>query len=141
MRGWRRAARAASGAGLLLLGWSASLPAATCDEYNPAGPAHAAQITLTSSDAADESGDELRSFVATGSLGKVAVTVISATPPGIVGSVSAVPDLSGFSPHYGERLKGIAVTVRLKSGRRQVTVVVRLRQVCAQYFRNTFLYY
>ena len=51
------------------------------------------------------------------------------------------PTLSRFSPRYGERLKGIAVAVSLKRGATPVTVAVRLRQVCAGYFRDTFLYY
>ena len=141
MRRWRRSAWAGCGVALFLLCRPTALPAATCDEYNSASPARTTQVTLSSSDAVDESRDELRSFIETGSLGRVTVSVLSANPSGIVGAVSATPEVSDFSSRYGERLKGIAVTVRLKTGRQPAEVVLRLRQVCARYFRNTFLYY
>jgi hypothetical protein len=141
MRRWRRAAQALFGAGLLVLAWPAAGSAAPCDEYNPAAPARSGEITLTANDAADEGRDELRSFIETGSLGRVEVAVLSATPPGIVSRIAALPEISGFSPRYGERLKGVAVTVHLKTGLGRAVVVLRLRQVCARYFRNTFLYY
>ena len=141
MRHWGRFAQAACAAGLFVVCWPAALSAASCDDYDAASPALTAQITLTSSDAVDERGDELRSFIATGSLGRVDATVASSAPPGIVRAVSAVPRLSRFSPRYGERLKGIAIAVSLKRGATPVTVAVRLRQVCARYFRDTFLYY
>lgn len=128
------------------------LPAAACDEYDPAGPARDARITLDGGDLVDEAGDEIRSFIATDSIGAVAVRLLSATPPGIALDVSATPEVSRFSPYYGENLKGIAVAVRLagtatRAGEtpavrmRRVRVVLGLRQVCARYFRNTFLYY
>lgn len=83
----------------------------------------------------------MRSFVDTGSIGMVEGAIVSATPPGIVASFSAVPEISRFSPHDGEALKGIAVAVRLAHASRRVRVVIGLRQVCASYFRDTFLYY
>jgi hypothetical protein len=49
--------------------------------------------------------------------------------------------VSRVSPLYGEQLKGIAVAVSLRGRARPGTVVLSLRQVCAEYFRNTFLYY
>src|SRR4051794_3921426 len=139
-RGWR-SARAAWGAGLFLLccPWTAS--AAPCDEYDPAGPSRSARITLGSSDFVDQRRDEMRSFVATGSIGQVAVGIVSSSPPGIVRGVSAVPELSQMSPHYGEQLKGIAIAVSLGHGVGAATVTLNVRQVCAEYFRNTFLYY
>lgn len=141
MRRWWRSAGTACGAGLFILCCPAVLSAAPCDQYDPAGPTRSAQITLNSSDFVDESRDEMRSFIATGSIGKVDVRVVSATPGGIVRDVSAIPEISRFSPHYGEVLKGIAITVALRSGARPAIVVVNLRQVCAEYFRNTVLYY
>ena len=145
MRCWSKAARAACGAGLFalccILCVPAVLAAAACDEYDPTGPSRSAQITLTSSDFVDEKRDELRSFIATGSVGHVAAAIVASTPPGIVRAVSAVPQVSRLSPGHGEQLKGIAVAVSLMSGAGPATVVVSLRQVCAQYFRNTFLYY
>ena len=134
-------ARAAIYASLLSLcvpavGWGAP-----CDEYDPHSPARGAKITLTPGDFLDESRDELRSFVATGSLGAVEAYIITASPPGIADGLFAVPQLSRFSRDYGEEIKGIAVGVRLSGGGRAARVVVGLRQVCARYFRNTFLYY
>jgi len=141
MRGWGRLARAAYGAGLLILCCPAALSAAPCDEYDPTGPSRSAQITLNASDFVDENRDEMRSFIETGSIGSVEVRIVSATPGGIVRSVSAVPRVSRVAPDHGEQLKGIAVTVSLKKSAAPATVVVNLRQVCARYFRNTFLYY
>ncbi len=141
MRRWARSARAAYGAGLLVLCWPAALSAAPCDQYDPYSPSRSAQITLDSSDYVDQSRDEMRSFIETGSLGKVEAAVVSSTPNDIVRSVSAVPKVSRLDPLYGEELKGIAVTVSLRNGAGSAKVVVNLRQVCAQYFRNTFLYY
>jgi len=141
MRRWWRSARAACGAGLFILFCPAALSAAACDEHDPAGPSRSAQITLNSSDLVDARGDEMRSFVATGSIGKVAVASVSSTPRDIVRGVSAVPEISRFSPLYGEQLKGIAVAVSLRNGAPPAIVTLHLRQVCAEYFRNTFLYY
>ena len=145
MRRWwrsaRRSALAACGAGLFVLCLPATLSAAPCDEYDPTGPARSAQITLDARDFVDQRHDEMRSFVATGSIGKVAVRVVSSTPHGIVRGVSASPELSRVSPNYGEQLKGIAIVVSLRNRAPAATVVLNLRQVCAEYFRNTFLYY
>ncbi|HEV8679289.1 MAG TPA: hypothetical protein VGQ90_07925 [Stellaceae bacterium] len=141
MRRWRRAARTACGVGLLLLGLPAAASAAPCDEYDPTGPARSARITLDASDLVDERSDEMRSFVATGSLGKVEAAIVSSTPKDAVHRVSAAPQVSRFTRDHGEQLKGIAVTVSLRNGAGPAKVVVNLRQVCAQYFRNTFLYY
>jgi hypothetical protein len=117
------------------------LSAAPCDQFDPAGPARSAQITLNSSDFVDERRDEMRSFIATGSLGEVAVSVVSSTPGGIVSGVSATPEVSRFSANYGEQLKGIAIAVSLRRGAGPAAVVLNLRQVCAEYFRHTVLYY
>src|SRR5438445_238688 len=95
------------------------------------GAAGSAQITLTPNDFVDERRDEMRSFIATGSLGKVDVSVVSSTPGGIVRGVSGTPQISRFSPLYGEQLKGIAIAVSLRSGGRPATLILRLRQVCA----------
>jgi hypothetical protein len=141
MRRWWRSARAACGAGLFVLGCPAALPAATCDEYDPAGASSSARITLSSSDFVDQRRDEMRSFIATGSIGKVDVAIVSSTPRDIVRGISAVPEISRASPNYGEQLKGIAIAVSLRNGTRPPIVVLNLRQVCAEYFRNTFLYY
>ncbi|HKG85381.1 MAG TPA: hypothetical protein VKB16_19860, partial [Beijerinckiaceae bacterium] len=71
----------------------------------------------------------------------VDVGIVASSPPGAVVGVSAVPEISMFSPHHGERLKGIAIAVSLAESRRPVSVVLHLSQVCAKHFRNTFLYY
>jgi hypothetical protein len=131
----------ASGAGLFVLGFPAALPAATCDEYDPAGASKSGRITLSSSDFVDQRRDEMRSFIATGSIGKVDVAIVTSTPQGIVRDVSAVPQVSRASPNYGEQLKGIAIAVSLRRGAQPATVILNLRQVCAEYFHNTFLYY
>jgi hypothetical protein len=133
MRGWC--------AVLVALLWVPAALGAPCDQFDPAGPARSARITLDASDFSDASGDELRSFIATGSLGRVEVAVLSMTPPGIVHGVSAVAGTSRFSPHYGESLNGIAVAVALRGRARPARVVLQLRQVCAENFRKTFLYY
>ena len=73
--------------------------------------------------------------------GRADAEIVSSVPHGVVRSFFAGPEISRYSPHYGEALKGIAVGVSLEPTRRPVRVVVRLRQVCAQYFRNSFLYY
>jgi hypothetical protein len=139
-REWRSAGMAC-GTGLLILCCPAVLSAAPCDQFNPLGPARSAQITLNSSDFVDERRDEMRSFIATGSLGKADISVVSSTPGGIVRGVSATPGLSRFSPLYGEQLKGIAITVSLRGGAAPATVILNLRQICAEHFRNTILYY
>jgi hypothetical protein len=115
--------------------------AAPCDEADPSGPAQSAQITLTPNDFVDERHEEMRSFIATDSLGRVDYSVVSSQPGGIVRGLSAVPEVSRYSQLYGEQLKGIAVTVSLASTMQPASVVVSLRQVCAKYFRDSFLYY
>jgi len=141
MRRWWRSAAAVCGAGLYVLCCPGRLSAAPCDQFDPASPTRSAEITLNSGDFVDESRDEMRSFVATGSLGRVAATVVSSTPGNVVRGVSATPEVSRFSPLYGEQLKGIAITVSLRSGAGPATVVLNLRQVCAEYFHHTVLYY
>jgi hypothetical protein len=115
--------------------------AAACDEYDPAAPAVSAEIALTAGDFVNEERDEVRTFVATGSLGRVDATIVSSVPHGLVRSFFAGPEISRYSPDHGEALKGIAVGIALERTRRPFRVVVRVRQVCAQYFRNSFLYY
>ncbi len=129
----------------LLVALAVTLPAGAvagpCDEHDPAAPSARTRITLTDGDATDPARDELRTFVATGSLGKVTAAVIDATPKGIVRSFSAAPAVSRASPLYGEALKGIEVRVTLTRGDPAAVVWLSLRQVCAQYFKDTFLYY
>ena len=132
--------KAAAGCALLLLCCGTAV-AAPCDEYDPAGPWRAAQITLAPGDLVDAGGTEMSSFVETGSIGTVEGRIVSATPAGIVAGFSAVPETSRFSPDHGEGLKGIAVAVHLARGGEPARVVIGLRQVCARYFRDTFLYY
>ena len=154
MRRGRRSIISASGALLGLAALSIGLPSAgllsagaraapLCDEYNPYAPARTGEITLDATDFADEDGTEMLSFVETQSLGKVDVEIVRAIPARSIRSVSAVPDISEMSPHHGEQLKGIKVAVSLtKTKTRQpVRIVLKLRQVCARHFRNTFLYY
>lgn len=142
MRRWRKSAWAASAAACLVIcGATLALAAPPCDEYDPFGPSRTVQLRLGAADFVDEHNDEMRSFVATDSIGKVDVTVVSSSPRGAVRAVSAVPEISMASPYYGEQLKGIHVAVSVASSRRPATVVLNLRQVCAKHFRNTFLYY
>ena len=141
MRHWWRSARAAGAAGLFALGCPTAPSAAPCDEYDPAGSSMSARITLNSSDFVDQRRDEMRSFIATGSIGKVDVAIVSSTPRDIVRGVSAVPEVSRASSNYGEQLKGIAIAVSLRNVAQPPIVILKLRQVCAEYFRNTFLYY
>jgi len=138
----RQRAIAAAAIGVVVaIGGETALAAAPCDQYNPWGPAATMRIVLGPRDFVDEVRDELRSFVATNSLGRVEIALLSASPPGVVRDVSAVPEVSRFSPYYGEALKGVAVAIALHPHTRAARVVLNLRQVCAQYFRNTFLYY
>ena len=140
-RSWK-SAWTACGAVLLVISCSAALSAAPpCDEFDPFGPTRSAQIRLDAGDLLDEDGTEMRSFIATDSIGRVDVAVVGSVPGDAVRAVSAVPEISMFSPHYGEQLKGIHVAVSLAGGRQPVSVVLDLRQVCAKHFRNTFLYY
>ncbi len=140
MRRWRNWA-VACGALLATVGGGSAWAGSGCDEYNPAGPARTAHIRMDASDLVEHGGDELRSFIATGSIGRVDAVVVSSTPRGVVRGVSAVPEISRVSRHFGEQLKGIAVVLSLAGSRRPASVVLNVRQVCAEYFRNTFLYY
>jgi hypothetical protein len=103
--------------------------------------ARSALITLGAADFSNPDGTEMRSFVDTGSLGAVDATLVSARPPEVVRSLTAVPARSRLSPYFGEDLKGIAVTVSLTKSKVAPVVRIRLRQDCAKYLRNTFLYY
>jgi len=126
--------------------WLTLLPgvapaASLCDEYNPFGPARIGEIRLDATDFADEDGTEILSFIETESIGKVDVQIVSTTPARIIRAVSAVPEISTASPYHGERLKGIRIAVSLTQAKQPVSIVLKLRQVCARHFRNTFLYY
>ena len=140
MRRARTAAAAALGA-LLWLRCGGPAAAAACDEYDPDGPSRSARITLGAGDLMQAGGEEMRSFIATGSVGTVKAEIVSATPPGIVAGFSAAPEISRSSAQDGDGLKGIAVAVQLARGGEAARVVIGLRQVCARYFRETFLYY
>jgi hypothetical protein len=113
--------------------------AQSCDENDPNGPTRSAQVTLTANDSVDDSRRELRTFVVTGSLGRVDAAIVSATPPGVVSGFVAAPHVSRLSPDFGEQLKGVAVIAKLSGGNRPARIVVRLRPVCAQSFRDSFL--
>jgi hypothetical protein len=143
MHRWRISVRTAVAVifGVLAILVAAALPAfaAGCDENNPASPSRSTQITLSTNDSVGETHDELRTFVATASLGKVDYTIVSATPGGVLRSLTATPHVSRLSPLYGEQLKGINITAILNRGDRSVRIVVRLKQVCAEYFRESFL--
>lgn len=147
MRGWRKSGLAAAVAGLVLLAVPARVPAQPpgftpeCDQYDPNGPTNSARITLDSDDLFNEHGQELRSFIDTGSIGKVDVSVVTSSPAGIVQAVSAVPEISRYSPDDFNSLRGVAVSVAVGTSRRPVRVVLNVRQVCARHFRNTFLYF
>src|SRR4051794_20414850 len=67
-----------------------SAHAAPCDEYDPSGPALSTTVTLTPNDSMGTGERELRTFVATGSIGRVDAATVSAVPRGSVRSVSAV---------------------------------------------------
>jgi hypothetical protein len=126
-----------------LLLWSTggrSAPATIrCDAAGAA--IRSAVITLTAADFFDPSGEEMRSFVDTGSLGPVDARLVSARPRGVVRSFTAVPARSLLSPYFGEDLKGINLTVSLYNSSTSPTVRILLHQRCAKYLHNTFLYY
>ena len=115
--------------------------AGTCNPEAVGSPVASAEIALGSADRYDEVDDQLRSFVETGSLGPVEANLISAAPRGAVLAVSAHPALSRFSRYYGEQLHGIDIVVALAAGYRSAQVRVRVSQVCARHFRNTYLYF
>jgi hypothetical protein len=125
---------------LLLLAAAArfTLAAEVC---TAGGAARSAEITLTAADFFDPDGEEMRTFVDTGSLGAVNASLVSARPRGVVRSFTAVPARSLLSPYFGEDLKGIDVTVSLNKSRRSPVVRLRLQQDCAKYLHNSFLYY
>ncbi len=139
-RGWKLASLACGAALWPTVMSTGVTDAPLCDEYNPFAPARTGEITLNSTDFADEDGTEILSFIETESIGKVDVQIVRATPARIVRAVSAVPEISTMSPNYGERLKGIKIAVSLTKTKQPVSVVLKLRQVCAKHFRNTFLY-
>lgn len=127
---------------MLLLSGGAVAAAENCAGANAAAAAsRSAVITLTAADFFDPYGEEMRSFVDTGSLGAVDARVVSARPRGVVRSFTAVPARSLLSPHFGEDMKGINVTVSLFKSKASPVVRIRLQQECAKYLRNTFLYY
>jgi hypothetical protein len=144
-QGWKRAWIAGGavllGAALTAAASAASPGAPRCDEHNPFAPARVGEIMLDSTDFADADGTEILGFIETDSIGRVEVEIVRATPARVVRAVSAVPGISAISPHHGERLKGIRVAVALERTKQPVSIVLRLRQVCARHFRNTFLYY
>lgn len=142
MRHWRKSTWAGCVAAAVALAYPTAPSAAPpCDEYDPFGPSRSVELRLGPVDFVDQHGDEMMSFVETDSIGKVDVAVVTSSPGGVVRAVSAVPQISMFSPHRGEQLKGIHVAVSLANAGRPATVVLNLRQVCAKHFRNTFLYY
>lgn len=112
-----------------------------CDEYNPAAPVLSSTIVLRISDAFDEQRKELRTFIETGSLGSVRAELISFGKKTSIQSFFATPVISRYSENYGEQLKGIAVGVVLEPAKRPASVSIRLHQVCATHFRNSFLSY
>jgi hypothetical protein len=124
---------------LLLSGVSAAAADGCAGEI--AAASRSAVITLTAADFFDPYGEEMRSFVDTGSLGAVDARVVSARPRGIVRSFTAVPARSLLSPYFGEDLKGVNLTVSLYKSKTSPIVRIRLQQECAKYLRNTFLYY
>jgi hypothetical protein len=126
---------------LLLAGGARSTLAASQCGDNGVGAARSAEITLTRADFFDPDGQEMRTFVDTGSLGTVDATLLSSRPRDIVRSLTAVPARSRLSPYFGEDLKGINVTVSLYKSRMPPVVHIRLQQDCAKYMRNTFLYH
>jgi hypothetical protein len=127
---------------LLLAGGAGSaLAASQCDAIGAGAAVRSAEITLTAADFFDADGLEMRNFVDTGSLGMVDAQVLSTRPRDVVRSLTAVPARSRLSPYFGEDLKGINVTVSLYKSRIPPVVHIRLRQDCAKYMHNTFLYY
>jgi len=127
---------------LVAVGYSATVWAAPCDEYDPAAQARSVRIVLNGADFLDEQRDELRSFVETRQpWGMANAELVSVRPKALVRSLFAGPKIRRFSPYYGEELKGVAVGITLEPTKQPITVVIRLRQVCAKYFRNSFLFY
>jgi hypothetical protein len=126
---------------LLLVGGARGVLAASqCGDVVGAAT-RSTEITLTGADFFDPDGDEMRTFIVTGSLGMVDAHLLSARPRDIVRSLTAVPARSRLSPYFGEDLKGINVTISLYKSRLPPVVRIRLQQDCAEYMHNTFLYY
>jgi hypothetical protein len=126
---------------LLLVGGARStLAAGHCGDGVDAAN-RTAEITLTAADFFDPDHKEMRTFVDTGSLGMVEAVLLSSRPRDIVRSLTAAPARSLLSPYFGEDLKGIDVTVMLYEAKSPPVVRLQLRQDCAEYMRNTFLYY
>jgi hypothetical protein len=125
---------------LLLSGGGRPTVAATACGTAGAG-SRSAVITLTAADFFDPYGEEMRSFVDTGSLGAVDARLLSARPRGVVRSFSAVPARSLLSPDFGEDLRGVDLSVSLYKSKISPVVRIRLHQDCAKYLHNTFLYY
>lgn len=121
-------------------GGGRSAQAGGCDEYNPLSPARTAQVALTATDSLGESANELRTFVETGSLGKVDISLVRSSYRGPVQRILAVPHVSRHSANYGEELKGVEISAALSRPVGGARILVELRQVCAQYFHNSFLY-
>jgi hypothetical protein len=138
----KRVAACLVGAAFAALALGGSLPAlaAGCDEYNPASPARSTRVTLTATDAVDDSSTALRSFVETGSLGKVDISLVRSSRGGPVQQILAVPHISRRSANYGEELKGVEISAALSRPLSGARIVVEVRQVCAQHFRNSFLH-
>jgi hypothetical protein len=126
---------------LLWSGVGVRAAADNCAGEDVGAAVRSAVITLTASDFFDPYGEEMRSFVDTGSLGAVDAQVVSARPRGVVRSLTAVPARSLLSPYFGEDMKGIDVTVLLYKSKPSPVVRIRLQQECAKYLHNTFLYY
>ena len=125
---------------LLSAGAGPAGAAEVCADGGSGAAVRSAEITLTAADFSDPYGEEMRTFVDTGSLGAVEASLVSARPRDVVRSFTAVPARSQLSPYFGEDLKGISVTVSLYKSRISPVVRLRLRQDCAKYLRNTFLY-
>jgi hypothetical protein len=126
---------------LPMLAWGARTVAADSPCVTDGAGARSAVITLGAADFSNPDGTEMRSFVDTGSLSAVDANLVSARPRDVVRSLTAVPARSRLSPYFGEDLKGIAVTVSLSKSKVAPVVRIRLRQDCAKYLHNTFLYY
>ena len=112
-----------------------------CDEYNPFAPSRTGEVTLNATDFADEDGSEILSFVETESIGKVGRN--RPDDPGRdrshrFGRAGDQHDIAVFR-RAAERHQGRGFAAR-RTGQ-PVSVVLKLRQVCATHFRNTFLYY
>jgi len=125
----------------LVAAWPGAASASWCDQFDPYARSRTARITVGPAEFVDADADEMRGFVETGSLGRVDVTVVSSNPRGIVQHLTAVPHVSRHSPHDGEELKGIEISVLLRSRTPRARIVLNVRQVCAERFLNTFLHY